>query len=115
MNCAKCGQLFCVCPAREQSAKPLPQPYTYHPLHEGEYLSKEEFGLNLYEAIQLIGGMLGLEQQRAAAIHAGHGYKIKGLLERHARLVKEWPTHLARLTYAERIQIIDRYPWVRDL
>ena len=80
-----------------------------------EYVTKEEFGLNLYDTIKTIGGLLGLEQQRAAAIHQNQGYKVQGLLDRRAVLVKEWTRFRAILPHEDVKAIIARYPWVRDL
>jgi hypothetical protein len=89
--------------------------HQYQPLHGGPYLTKEEFSLNLYEAIKTVGGMHGLERQRTAAIHAGHGHQVQDLVTRRAALVKSWAHHRAILTHDELQQILTRYPWARDL
>jgi hypothetical protein len=84
---------------------------TYRPQPDG--ITKEEFGLNLYEAIKCIGGMLGLDQQRAGGIHYGRPYDA--LAPRRAKLVHDWTHHRAILTHDELTQILAHYPWVRDL
>ena len=81
-------------------------------LKQAEGITKEEFGLNLYATIETIGGLLGLEQQRAAAIHYGHGFKIKGLLDRRDALRKILATQLPRVNDGEMAQVLERYPWV---
>jgi len=93
----------------------LPKIHQHIPLQDSALLSKEEFGLDLYKAIETIGGILGLETQRTAAIHAGHGYKVQNLLQRRLQLIQEWEHHRAVLPYSEIQQIIAHYPWVRDL
>lgn len=79
------------------------------------YCTKEEFGLNLYEAIKTIGGILGLDQQRAACIHRERPEALPEMETRRATLVKDFEHHRAILTHDELTQIIARYPWVRDL
>lgn len=120
MNCAICGQLYCVCVTPgstppDPHARPIPPKHAYRPLGKGEYLTKEQFGLNLYEAIKTIGGILGLDQQRAACIHRERSDELPDLLARREKLVKDFVHHRAILTHDERQQILARYPWVRDL
>ena len=89
---------------------PVPVRSTYEPRQPG--ITKEEFGANLYATIQTIGGLLGIEQQRAAAIHQGQGFKVKALLERRKDLQAALTTQLPLLTNDETAQILARYPWV---
>ena len=94
------------------STKSLAPVQSYQPLHDGQYITKEQFGLNLYDAIKLIGGIQGLDQQRAQAIHKGEGYKIQDLLTRRKELQKTLAGRLPDLTDDEMDQILQRYPWV---
>ena len=81
-----------------------------------QYLTKEEFGLHLYEAVKCIGGILGLDQQRAACIHRElPSEQLADVDARRAKLVTDWTHHRALLTHDELKQVVARYPWVRDL
>lgn len=73
-------------------------------------ITQEEFGLNA--VIQTIGGLLGLEQQRATAIHQGTGYKVQGLLARRKDLQAILAKQLPLLTEQELSQVLAKYPWV---
>jgi len=108
MICLRCNELPCACPS---SVSPRMVRDTYHPIADG--ITKEQFGVNLYEAIKCIGGIRGLDQQRAGAIHTGRS--LEDLAPKRAKLVKEWAHHRAILTHDELTQILARYPWVRDL
>lgn len=82
----------------------------YHSLPQG--CTKEEFGVNLYETIVTIGGILGLDEQRALAINAHEGYKVQGLLKRRKALQLQLAQQLQQLTDTEMAQILLRYNWV---
>ena len=118
--CDECGKTLqaypCACGYSNQpdagSTKSLAPVQSYQPLHEGHYITKEQFGLNLYEAIKLIGGIIGLDTQRAQAIHKGEGYKVQDLLTRRKELQKTLAGQLPQLTDDEMDQILQRYPWV---
>jgi hypothetical protein len=108
--CKICGCEFCIC----GSVKPktdYPIPYKCFQ-NSPDGITKEEFGLNLYEVIKTIGGIMGLEQQRAAAIHYGKGYEIQNLLTRRSQLQKTLAGQLPTLTDQEMSQVLPRYPWV---
>lgn len=75
-------------------------------------ITKEEFGLNLYETIKTIGGILGIDQQRANAIHKGEGFKVQELMPRRKALQVTLAKQLPVLNDAEMAQLLDRYPWV---
>jgi phage host-nuclease inhibitor protein Gam len=66
----------------------------------------------LYETIVVVGGLLGLEQQRAAAIHHGQDKKVKLLLKRRKDLQAELAKLIPTLTNDETGEILERYPWV---
>jgi hypothetical protein len=89
---------------------PVPIHSTYETRPPG--ITKEEFGLHLYATIETIGGLLGVEQQRAAAIHQGTGFKIAGLLKRRKELQLVLAKQLPTLNDQEMDDILARYPWV---
>jgi hypothetical protein len=74
--------------------------------------TKEEFGLKLYETIKTIGGLLGVEQQRAAAIHYEHPEKMPDLMKRRKALQVTLAAQLQTLTNHELDQVLAKYPWV---
>lgn len=93
--------------------KPLPPVHGYHPLHQGPTITKEEvFGLALHDTIKTIGGIMGIDQQRAAAIHKGEGHKLQALLERRKALQITLAAQLPALNDGEMSQLLSRYPWV---
>jgi hypothetical protein len=75
-------------------------------------LTRDEFGRALYEAVFTIGGILGIEQQRAAAIHHGHGYKLQRLMARRAVLQQDLAQRLPMLNESEMARVLAIYPWV---
>jgi 2-C-methyl-D-erythritol 4-phosphate cytidylyltransferase len=83
---------------------------TYQPQPHG--ITKEEFGVNLYETIKTIGGILGIDRQRAAVIHGGQGYKLADLNTRRQALQRTLAQQLQTLTDAEMAQVLEKYPWV---
>lgn len=109
MSCEHCGMDLCVCAERVPSRFPVPyKPHVSQP----PGITKEEFGLNLYETITTIGGIMGLEQQRAAAIHYEHPEKIPDLLRRRKALQITLAAQLPKLKNHELDEILVRYPWV---
>jgi hypothetical protein len=94
------------------TGKPLPPIQHYEPLQAGPCITKEEFGLTLYATITTIGGIMGLDRQRAAAIHQGHGYHVQELLTRRRALQVTLASQLPQLADLEMDQILERYPWV---
>ncbi len=106
--------MLCICleAVSQPSGRPMPPMHEYQPLHAGQYITKEQFGVNLYDGIKLIGGIQGLDQQRAQAIHKGEGYKVQDLLTRRKELQKTLAGQLPQLTNDEMDQILERYPWV---
>jgi hypothetical protein len=117
-ECQKEIQAYpCACGySNEQTAtgftKSLAPVQSYEPMHEGCYIRKEEFGLNLYDTIKTIGGIIGLEQQRAAAIHYEHPEKIADLMTRRKALQVTLAGQLPKLMNHEVDQVLARYPWV---
>lgn len=110
MYCHNCESNPCSC-QREKLAHPATVTRsTYQPLHDG--ITKEEFGINLYETIKTIGGILGIDQQRASAIHKNQQKVGKDLSTRRHTLQRTLATQLPLLTDAEMNQILARYPWV---
>ena len=75
-------------------------------------MTKDEFGSNLFETIKTIGGILGIDQQRANAIHKHEGVKVQELMTRRKALQAELVNQLKALTNDEMDQLLARYPYV---
>lgn len=83
---------------------------TYHSQPFG--ITKEEFGLLLYDTIQTIGGILGLDQQRAVALRRHESKQVDTLLSRRRVLQRTLAGQLPKLTTSELDQVLAVYPWV---
>ena len=111
MICPKCGEPFTdVCSCGWLHASPVPSRPVYQSPAPG--ITKEDFGLLLYQTLETIGGLLGLEQQRAAAIHHGQKAKVAGLLKRRKELQVTLAKQLPALAGHECDAILETYPWV---
>jgi len=86
---------------------------TYQPLPTG--MTCEAFGVDLFAAIKLIGGMSGLQEQIALAIHKGEGWKVQRLRTRRTSLEHELRGVLDRLPLESCERIYDQYPWIEAL
>lgn len=64
----------------------------------GPLMTRDEFGMTLYDAIKTIGGLLSATSDTA-----------------RAKLVTQWEHARAILIHDELTQILARSPWVRDL
>lgn len=92
--------------------RPLPSLHGYHLLHTGPTSTKEEFGVALYDTIKTIGGIIGIDQQRASAIHKGEEDTLQDLNARRHALKVALAAQLPTLTDAEMSGTLARYPWV---
>lgn len=114
MICPKCTEDFdsiCPCGYAPPGIHGVPiVRSTYRHLDPG--ITRQQFGETLYETIKTIGGILGLEQQRAAAIHYGEGYKIARLLARRKLLQERLSELLPQIDEANMATILKLYPWV---
>ena len=86
---------------------------TYRPQPMG--ITKEEFGVQLYNTIKTIGGLLGLQEQLQAAMKKGQSLRIKELKGRQINLRLVLADHLKTLTDDEMRQILEHYPQVGAL
>jgi hypothetical protein len=111
--CNSCESNPCTCRKVTQGSTAVQKPtHSYQPLHGGPYLTKEQLGLNLYETVKTIGGIMGIDSQRAAAIHKGEGFKLQKLNRRRLELQGFLANQLPQLSNDEMDQVLERYPWV---
>lgn len=104
-DCYQCSNDPCTCP-RASSIPSTRSTYTPRPLG----ITKAEFGLALYDTIQMIGGIRELKVLMDAAVAQGEGYKLQGYLQRQYALRDGLPAQLAACTASERQQLQARYP-----
>lgn len=75
-------------------------------------ITKEEFGIPLYESLRVIGGIIGIDEQRAVAIHKSQGAQLKTLVTRRRALQHELAGLLPTLPAKALDHVLARYPWV---
>ena len=90
MTCDRCAQSPCICVDAAKPVRALPPTHRYKPLHEGPYLTKEEFGLDLFEAIKAQAALRQAEKNRAM-------YERKGLPLAAAEAAKAIEQYQSRL------------------
>jgi hypothetical protein len=78
-------------------------------------ITKEEFGLNLYDVIHTIGGIMALDEHIDYCHTHSQGWRIQGLSQRREVLQKQLAAQLPLLTDDEDQQIRARYPFVVTL
>ena len=105
----------CACgygtPITPETANPLARfPRTYESLPFG--ITKEEFGIALYDTIKLIGGILAIDEHRAIVIYKNQGYQLQALVARRRTIQQELAVQLPRLSESELDQVLQKYPWV---
>jgi hypothetical protein len=74
------------------------------------YITRDEFGVNLFECVRIIAGIQAIDKHRADAIHRGKPQE--GLLDRRKKLQVTLAALLPTLTNQEMDQVLDKYPWV---
>lgn len=79
------------------------------------YLTREDFGLDLFEAIKCIGGLLAIQDQHNAAVHHSDTPRQVDLKQRREQLKEKLTTLMHRLSDADVAEILRRYPMVGTL
>jgi hypothetical protein len=111
--CVKCEQDPCSClPSPTVQGNPLLRS-TFTPLPTG--ITKEEFGLDLYEAIKTIGGILVIQDHMNAAVHQGKSEQLQELKKRRDMLRASLIPLMHRLPQDDVTEIVTRYPFVVTL
>jgi hypothetical protein len=75
-------------------------------------MTKDEFGLDLFEAVKTIGGILGVQQQYAGAVHKADQPAMAACLKRRDELNGQLRVQMDKLSDADAAEIARRYPWV---
>ena len=109
MECPRCTNDPCNC------GEPLDRsvPYirsTYRELPKG--ITKEEFGVALYETIKIIGGILALNQHYQTAVWKEDPDAKADYQARRLRQVDRLQSQMAALSDSDAAQVALKYPWV---
>jgi len=80
-----------------------------------EYITKEEFGMNLFECIKTISGIHTIRQQMNVAVHQEKPTRLKELTTRYHESRAYLANQLPTLTDHEMAQVLGRYPDVVTL
>ena len=92
-------------PATPQITGPKPQ-----------FMTKEEFGLDLFEAITLCGRILAAREHLAATVHSVSDQRRRKQAEADLPvLTAQLPKALAKLPEDQVMEILEKYPWIRDI
>ena len=74
------------------------------------YMTREEFGLDLFEAIKCIGGLLALQDQINGSVHQGK--PLDELVKRRETLKARLIPLMQTLKAEDVTEILKRYPMV---
>ena len=79
------------------------------------HITREQFGLTLYEVIANISGIRALEEHIAVAIHHEQGCKLQDLKARRLVLKSTLAHQLPTLHNGDMADVLARYPYVAGL
>lgn len=116
MNCPDCDRevhgTVCTCGWIQPGSSKVLWRNTEH-VQPTNGCTKEQFGVGLYEAVFLIGGIM---QLRTYLGHVAMGELEPGdYKQREGKLIEQLRTALLALKADELTQIVRRYPWVATL
>jgi hypothetical protein len=86
---------------------------TYVPQPNG--CTKEEFGVNLYDTVVTIGGILGIQDQIAGVIHREEKQKLPDLKAKRDTLRAALSQQVTALSPADMGELLQRFPIVPTL
>jgi hypothetical protein len=75
-------------------------------------MTRDEFGLNLFNTIKIIGGILSIDSQHAVAMRHEETDKMAALLVRRDDLRKTLAKQLPSLNDTEMSELLVHYPWI---
>ena len=80
-----------------------------------EYITKEEFGVNLFEVVKTISGIHTMRKQMNVAVHKEQPTLLKDLTTRYNESREHLANQLPTLTDHEMAQVLEKYPDVVTL
>lgn len=78
-------------------------------------MTKEEFGIPLFETIKAIGGLLAIQDQHNAAVYHGDKHGRADYEIRKAVLVKAFVESYGKISPQDQYEVLQRYPMVGKL
>jgi hypothetical protein len=125
MNCPDCDRLLqagvCACGYGRptEAYVPLTHPSKIVRSTESPHpiggISIDEFGPALFATIKICGGILGLREQIACAIHQGKGFKVQEFTIRLKALQEDLAKQLPSLPTVQAEEVRLRYPWITGI
>lgn len=78
------------------------------------YITKEEFGLDLYETIFTIGKILGVQSKAKKAVKKQEHYLVRAAQQEEQQLRAELAKLMDKLSDKDAADVVRRYPWVLE-
>ncbi len=78
-------------------------------------MTRDEFGLDLYETIRIVGGLLAIQDHMNVAVYRGEGDLMPVLKQRRETLRTELIPLMGRLSPGDVAMVTDSYPMVATL
>lgn len=117
MNCPDCDRaitgIACTCGWVKPGSSNIVYRNTEHAIPD-DSITKKEFGLDLYRALECIGGIQTLRNYRAK-VAMGDLPQTNEFKEREVKLIGEFTSILVRLKACDVTDLTRRYPWVAKL
>ncbi len=79
------------------------------------HITREEFGVHVFETVALIHGIRALESQIAGAIHAEQDRQLQDLKARRLALKAELAERFKALSDDDTASILQRYPYAASM
>lgn len=76
------------------------------------YITKEEFGLDLYEAVFTIGQLLGVQNKVRFYHDKNMKYPLRAAQQEEQTLRTTLTKQMDKLSDADAAEIVRRYPWI---
>lgn len=117
MICPDCDREIhgaaCTCGWVKPGASNVSYRSTEHALPD-DSITKKEFGLDLYRALECVGGIQTLRNYRAQ-VAMGYMPQTDEYKIRESKLIEEFNTVLVRLKACDVTDLTKRYPWIVTL
>lgn len=113
MICASCDRTVkawpCDCGFTPKGYRESLKP-AHQQRHYSNGVSKEQFGVGLYNTVFCYGEIHGLQAHIQQAIDKGEGYKLQDLKARREQKQREFAAQFVQLTNVEQADLLVRYP-----
>jgi len=118
MTCPSCDRSLkawpCDCGFAPKGHRELHKP-AHQQHHYSEGVSKEQFGMALYDTVFSFGEINGIQAHIQQAIDKGEGYKLQALKAKRDEKHREFSARLVTLSEAEQDALLAHYPQIVNL